>query len=316
MLPLRLIFFGTADFACPSLAALTQQPGLAVLGAVTQPDRPKGRDLKLHPPPVKELALRLGLSLWQPERARSEAFIQTLRQLHPDLIAVAAYGQILPPALLELPRFGCVNVHASLLPKYRGAAPIQWAILNGDTATGVTVMHMDATLDTGDIVAQQTTPIAPADNAQTLHDRLAALGAELLVKTIPDYVARKIKPQKQPAEGVSYARKLTKEDGRLDWRRPAPELWNQVRALTPWPGAFTFLPAEPRPVLLKVWRAAPEAGATAQPGTVLQAGKAGVLVACGQDALRITELQREGGKRLEAGGFLSGFPLHAGQSLG
>jgi methionyl-tRNA formyltransferase len=316
MPPLRLIFFGTAELACHSLAALAKEPAFAILGVVTQPDRPQGRDLKLRPSPVKELALRLGLRVWQPERARSEAFIQTLRPLEPDLITVAAYGQILPPALLGLPRFGCLNVHASLLPKHRGAAPIQWALLNGDTVTGVTIMQMDATLDTGDVVAQQTTAIALTDNAQTLHDRLAALGAELLVKTIPDYVAGKIKPQKQPAEGASYARKLTKEDGRLDWRRPAAELWNRVRALTPWPGAFTFLPAEPRPVLLKVWQAAPEAGAPARPGTILQAGKQDLLVACGQDALRITELQREGGKRLRVADFLSGFPLRAGQSLG
>jgi methionyl-tRNA formyltransferase len=316
MLPLRLVFFGTAELACHSLAALAKEPAFSILGVVTQPDRPKGRDLKLQPGPVKELALRLGLSVWQPERARSEALIQTLAQLQPELITVAAYGQILPPAILELPRFGCLNVHASLLPKYRGAAPIQWAILNGETVTGVTIMKIDATLDTGDVVAQQPAAIGLTDNAQTLHDRLAALGAELLVKTIPDYVAGKIKPQKQPAEGASYARKLTKEDGRLDWSRPATELWNRVRALTPWPGAFTFLPAQPGPVLLKVWQAAPAPGAPAQPGTVLEAGKHGLLVACGQDALRITELQRQGGKRLRAADFLSGFPLRAGQSLG
>ncbi|MBI2924219.1 MAG: methionyl-tRNA formyltransferase [Verrucomicrobia bacterium] len=315
MADLRIIFFGTAELACASLAALVASVGGEVVAVVTQPDRPKGRDLKLTPSPVKALALELKLSVLQPERARDPQFIQTLAGLRPDLIVVAAYGQILPPALLDLPRHGCLNVHTSLLPKYRGAAPIQWAILNGDCETGVTIMKMDPGLDTGDILTQQTTPIVPEHNAQTLHDRLAKLGAELLVQTIPDYLAGKTLPRPQPAEGASYARKITKEDGRLDWNRPARALWNQVRAFTPWPGTFTFLPATTERPLLKIWQAEIVESASGQPGEILPAEKADLVVACGEQALRLLMLQREGGRRLSAAEFLSGHPLQAGQRL-
>src|SRR5579883_3484412 len=188
---LRIIFMGTAELACASLRALAQSPDFSILAVVTQPDRPKGRELKLHPSPVKELALRLNLPVLQPERARKEEFVQELRKLAPDLMVVAAYGQILPQSILDLPRFGCLNVHTSLLPKYRGAAPIQWAILEGEPLTGVTIMKMDAGLDTGDIITQQKTPVQDEDNSQTLHDRLASIGATLLIQTIPDYVAGK-----------------------------------------------------------------------------------------------------------------------------
>jgi methionyl-tRNA formyltransferase len=315
MPPLRIIFMGTAELACASLEALTQTDNFLVLAVVTQPDRPKGRDLKLQPSPVKEVALRRQLLVLQPERARTEAFIGELRTLGPDLIVVAAYGQILPKAILELPRFGCLNIHTSLLPKHRGAAPIQWAILNDEPETGITIMKMDAGLDTGDILTQQTTPIQPADNSQTLHDRLAKIGADLLVQTIEDYVAGKITPRSQPAEGASYARKITKEDGLLDWNQPARTLWNRIRAFTPWPGAFTHLPAQPKPQLLKVWQAE-VVDRSGQPGDILQADKTGIVVACGQDALRILTLQREGGRRLTAQEFLAGHQLGLGQKLG
>src|SRR5216684_7315072 len=204
---------GTPELACASLQVLLDDQNFQVAGVVTQPDRPKGRDLKLMPSPVKELALRRGLAVLQPEKARDEKFIESVRKLEPDLIAVTAYGQILPRSLVELPRFGCLNVHTSLLPKYRGAAPIQWAILNDEAETGVTIMKMDAGLDTGDVLAQATTPIAPEDDAPSLHDRLARLGADLLVKTIPDYASGKIVPQPQPVAGATYARKITREDG-------------------------------------------------------------------------------------------------------
>lgn len=304
---------GTAPLACASLAALVRHGGFRVQAVVTQPDRPQGRELKPRPSAVKELAARLELPVLQPEKARDPAFHEELRSRQPDLIVVAAYGQILPPALLALPRFGCVNVHASLLPKYRGAAPIQWALLNGDPQTGVTIMQMNVGLDTGPILSTATTPITPEDNAQTLHDRLAVLGADLLVRTLPDYVAGAITPRPQPAEGASYARKLTKEDGRLDWQRPAVALWNQVRALTPWPGTFTFLPAEPRPLLLKIWEAQPETGTGGAPGEILHADKTGLLVACGQGALRLLALQLEGGRRLAVREFLAGHALRPGQ---
>jgi len=340
---------GTAELSCATLEALARGGQFQVVAAVTQPDRPRGRELKAQPSPVKTLAQQLGLPVLQPERARDEKFIADLRALRPDLIAVAAYGHILPPDILQLPRYGCLNVHTSLLPKYRGAAPIQWAIANGDTETGVTIMKMDTGLDTGDIVAQQRTPIQPADDSTTLHDRLARLGAELLVRTIPDYVAGKIRPQSQPAEGVSLAPKIKKEDGRVDWNLPAKTIWNRLRAFTPWPGAFTFLPEQPpvgrassraedstkKPHLLKIWKAEvvenpedrdglpgrPPVAAvrrpypSGKPGEILSADKDGIVVACGQDALRILELQREGGRRMGAAEFLAGHPLPVGEKL-
>lgn len=316
MSALRIIFMGTADLACASLLALCREESFAVIAVVSQPDKPKGRDLKLQPTPVKVLALSEGLSVLQPARARDEAFIAELRRLQPDLIAVAAYGQILPQSILDLPRFGCLNVHTSLLPKYRGAAPIQWAILNGDAETGVTIMKMDAGLDTGPTLAQATTSISAADDAQALHDRLAQLGGDLLVKTIPDYVSGKITPRPQPTEGVSHARKITKEDGQIDWSQPAGVLWNRVRGLTPWPGAFTHLSVDGQPRLLKIWSAEVEARLAGQPGTVLHADKSGLVVACGQQALRILQLQREGGRRMSLADFLAGHELPVGVQLG
>src|SRR5438477_27188 len=195
---------GTAELACASLEALISESSFELASVVTQPDRPKGRDLNLQASPIKSLALKRGLKILQPERARNEAFIEELRSLQPDMIVVAAYGQILPPALLEIPRFGCLNVHASLLPKYRGAAPIQWAILNDEAETGVTIMKMDAGLDTGEMLSREATPISPEDTAETLHDRLAEMGAHLLVRTIPEHVTGRIQPQPQPAEGMTY----------------------------------------------------------------------------------------------------------------
>ena len=315
MSPLRIVFFGTAELACASLSALLESSAFTVVAVVTQPDRPKGRNLHPQPSPVKVLAAGTPLPVLQPERARHEKFVQTLGELQPDLIVVAAYGQILPGALLELPRFGCLNVHASLLPKYRGAAPIQWAILNDERETGVTIMKMDEGLDTGDLLALQSTPITPADNAQTLLSRLALTGAGLLVKTVPEYVAGRIVPRKQPQAGASYARKISKEDGRLDWTQPARSLWNRVRALVPWPGTYTFLSAEPKPLLLKIWQAEVADRSSGPPGEVLESGRSGIVVACGQQALRILGLQREGGKRLRAQEFLAGHPLKAGEQL-
>ena len=306
---------GTAELSCDSLRALLESPDFNVVAVVTQPDRPKGRDLKLQPSPIKVLGLSAKLPLLQPERARSDAFLEELRGLQPDLIAVAAYGQILPASILDLPRFGCLNVHTSLLPKYRGAAPIQWSILNGDAETGVTIMKMDVGLDTGDILTQATTPIYPEDNSATLHDRLARMGAELLLQTIPDYVAGRLPSRPQPAEGASYAPKIKKQDGQIDWSLPARVIWNRVRGLMPWPGAFSYLPSQPQPHLLKIWQAevVERAG---MPGSVLQADKTGIVVACGFEALRIRVLQREGGRRLQAHEFLAGHPLLPGQKLG
>jgi methionyl-tRNA formyltransferase len=315
MAPLRIIFMGTAELSCASLEKLADDKYFSVVAVVTQPDKPKGRELKLTPSPVKILAEKLMLPLLQPPKARDEKFIAELRELKPDLMVVVAYGQILPPAILDLPPHGCLNVHTSLLPKYRGAAPIQWAIANGEPETGVTIMKMDAGLDTGPILAVRRTPIFPTDDSQILHDRLAQLGAELLVETIPDYIAKKISPQPQPPEGSSYAAKIKKEDGQIDWSKPAGQIWNRVRAFMPWPGAFTFLKAEPKLQLLKIWKAeiAEKSGAV---GTILSADKTGIVIGCGENTLRILELQREGGKRMAAEQFLTGFPLKAGLQLG
>ena len=333
MTTLQIIFMGTAELSCASLEALARDKQFQVAAVVTQPDRPRDRGLKPQLSPVKTLALRLGLPVLQPARARDEKFIAALRAFQPDLIVVAAYGQILPQSILDLPRHGCLNVHTSLLPKYRGAAPIQWAIANGDAGTGVTIMKMDAGLDTGGIVAQRRTAIQPADDSATLHDRLARLGAELLTQTIPDYVAGKIQPMPQPAEGVSHAPKIKKEDGRIDWNLPAKTIWNRLRAFTPWPGAFTFalgvLPSggnatrteEPpkggtpnaaRPILLKIWKAEVVENA-GSPGEILSVDKNGIVVGCGKDALRILELQREGGRRLTVREFLAGYQLKVGK---
>lgn len=307
---LPVVFFGTAELACASLAALAAQPNLRLLGVVTQPDRPKGRDLKVQPTPVKNEALNWGLPVFQPERARHSEFVDRLRELGPELIVVAAYGQILPSSILEIPKYGCLNVHTSLLPKYRGAAPIQWAILNGDSETGVTIMKMDVGMDTGDILSQETTPIRDDDNAQTLHDRLARLGAELLVQTIPDWLSGRIVPRKQSEEQASYARKITKEDGRLDWKLPARVLWNRIRGLTPWPGAFSYLVApDGKKQMLKLWRAEvlPSEGAPA--GRIVRANKAGIVVGCGEGCLGILELQKEGGRRLNVQEFVAGHDI-------
>lgn len=290
-------------------------PDFQVVAVVTQPDQPKGRGLKLQPSPVKEAARQHHLPVLQPASARDEAFIEQLRQLQPDLIAVTAYGQILPRAILDLPRFGCLNVHTSLLPKYRGAAPIQWAVLNGDPETGVTIMKVDAGLDTGDVLAQEKTPIHPGDTAQTLHDRLGSLGAGLLVKTIPGYVAGTILPQPQPAEGVSHAPKIRKPDGHIDWRQPASAIWNRIRAMVPWPGAYTYLPGQPQPHLLKIWQAEP-GDPSGEPGQVLRADRNGIVLGCGAGSLRVLVLQREGGRRMGAQEFLAGHPLVVGQQLG
>lgn len=317
VLPLRVVFMGTPELACASLAALVGAPGIEVVAVVTQPDRPKGRELKLQPSPVKVMAAAAGIPVLQPERAREASFIRELRRLEPDLVAVAAYGQLLPQDLLDLPRHGCLNVHTSLLPRYRGAAPIQWAILNDDPETGVTIMKLDAGLDTGAIVSQRSTPISPEDTAETLHDRLASLGAKLLVESIPPYVAGQLPPRPQPSEGVVYAPKIKKTDGLIDWKQSARSIWNRVRGLRPWPGAFTWIEEGAGRHLLKLWGAEPVAHSGAEPpGQVIEAGPEGVLVACGQNALRITELQREGGRRLSAREYLAGHSVLPGCRLG
>ena len=308
--PIRVVYIGTADFACPSLATLDDSTLTEVLAVVTQPDRRRGRQLIPHPPAVKVEAQRRNLPVHQPEHLRDD--FEFLTRLAPDLIIVAAYGQILSQPVLNLPAHGCINVHGSLLPLYRGAAPIQRAILDGHTETGVTIMEMEAGLDTGAMISKARTPIEPADNAQTLHDRLAKLGATLLIETIPGYVAGEIIPEPQEDSQATHAAKITREMGLLDWSKTATEIWNQARAFTPWPGLFTHLNGK----LLKLLEVEPSDAAGLAPGALGQADADGILVGCGGGALRIKRLQKEGGKRLAADAFLAGNPLPAGTVLG
>jgi methionyl-tRNA formyltransferase len=311
---MRLIFMGTPELARTVLQRLLDSRAVEVVAVVTQPDRPKGRDLRLTPSPVKQLAVEAKLPILQPERARDPDFISQIRGFHPDLIVVAAYGQILPKVLLEIPQHGCLNVHTSLLPRYRGAAPIQWAILNDDPETGVTIMKMDEGMDTGAIVAEEKTYITETDNAQILHDRLAVIGAGLLAETIVPYISGKVSPRPQPAEGVVHAPKIKKSDGEIDWKQPARSIWNRVRGLVPWPGAYTHLPTQPG-TTLKIWCAEPAAGQSASPSQIVEANNSGIVVSCGVGSLRILELQRENARRLTAAQFLAGYPLTPGQSF-
>src|SRR4051812_15815560 len=314
-MPLRVIFMGTAELACASLRALLDSQEFQVVAVVTQPDRPKGRDLKLQPSEVKKVALAANIPVLQPERARDPQFIEQLKQLTPDYIVVVAYGQILPRAILDTPKFGCVNVHTSLLPKYRGAAPIQAALLNGDAETGVTIMQMDEGLDTGPILSQHAIPIVASDDAATLHDKLAVVGAEGLLPTLIDFANGKIQARPQNHAAATHVKKIKKEDGQLDWKLPAQVLQNRIRAFTPWPGAFTFQATETKPRLLKIWKAEVH-HAKGSPGTVIAADNSGIVVACGEGALRILKLQREGGRQMNAADFLLGNPLRVGERLG
>ena len=310
-MPLRIVFFGTAELACASLQALAKSPEFSVIAVVTQPDKPRGREMRLQPSAVKAAALELGMTVLQPKRAREEGFINEIRALAPDLSVVVAYGQILPQTLLDVPKHGSVNVHTSLLPRHRGAAPIQWAILNGDAETGVTIMKMDAGLDTGPILTERRTAIAEEDTAQTLHDRLAVIGAELLVETIPNWVAGKITPRPQP-EGATYARKIEKSDGLIYWSEAAANISRKIRAFTPWPGGYTFLEANGHRRMIKVL-AGFVVDASGEPGTVVSKSKEGIVVATGSAAFCITAVQPEGRKRMAAHEFLTGHPLEKGQ---
>lgn len=309
---LRTLFLGTPELARTIFSHLAASPDVTVVAVATQPDRPVGRGLQVIATPVRQEAERLGIPVLQPQSAKDLTFLATLRELAPDLIVVAAYGQILPQTLLDVPRLGCLNIHTSLLPRWRGAAPIQWALASGDRETGVTLMRMEAGLDTGPMVASVRTPITDSDTGQTLHDRLALLGAQLLVESIPAYAEGRLFPQPQPADGVTYARKITREDGRLDWTQPADVLWHRLRAFTPWPGAFCFVPGDPKPKLLKVHAATPATvplQTRITPGTVIASGAEGINVACGSGALRLTEVQPEGGRRMPAAAFVAGHPL-------
>ena len=294
---MKLIFAGTPEFAAQALAALIAA-GHQLALVLTQPDRPSGRGMALRPSPVKTLALEHGIKVFQPPTLRDAAAQARLQAGGADAMIVAAYGLILPQAVLDLPRFGCINIHASLLPRWRGAAPIQRAILAGDAESGVCIMQMEAGLDTGPVLLSAALPIAADETAGSLHDRLAELGAGLIVAALEKLP---LAPTPQADCGVTYAAKIEKSEAMLDWNQSAQQLARQVRAFNPFPGALATLGQ----LSVKVWRASAEAG-EGSPGTILASDRAGILVACGEGALRLTELQKAGGKRLSAAQFLAG----------
>jgi methionyl-tRNA formyltransferase len=305
MKPLRLIFAGTPDFAVPCLSALLDA-GHEVIGVYTQPDRPAGRGRKLQMSPVKALALDRGLDVYQPESLkRDPEAVEQLRALGPDLMVVVAYGLLLPVSVLEAPRLGCVNVHASLLPRWRGAAPIQRAILAGDGETGVCIMRMEAGLDTGPVYHRVATPIDPHETGGTLHDRLAELGARALIEALPGIAEGSLTPEPQDDALATYAHKLTKDEAAIDWSAPAIAIERQVRAFDPWPIAQTTLEG----ITLRIWSAEAEfeggAKGSAAPGTVVQADRAGLRVATSSGRLRVTRLQPAGKKPMSAVDYLN-----------
>ncbi len=305
--PLRLVYMGTAAFAVPSLRALAAGPH-TVAAVYTQPARLAGRGLKARPSPVHAAASELGLMVRTPATLKDPAEQQLLAGLRADLAVVAAYGLILPKAMLKAPRLGCLNLHASLLPRWRGAAPIQRALLAGDTETGVTIIQMEPSLDTGPILAMERVPITAASTAASLHDTLAELAAGMVGRTIEDLASGQAAPRPQPNEGVTYAPKIDKSEARLDWTRPAGFLERQLRALNPWPGCWTEVDGE-RLLMLEGELAA----GAGRPGEVLDDR---MTIACGEGALRLTRLQRAGGRPMAAEAFLRGFPLRVGARLG
>ena len=309
--PYTIIFMGTPDFAVPALQALIQN-GYDVPLAVTQPDRPKGRGRKPVAPALKTKALELGLKVLQPATLRHENFRDWIKKLQPDFFVVVAFGHIISEDILQLPRLGTINIHASLLPKYRGPAPIQWAIVKGESETGITTMLMDKGIDTGDILLSQKEPIFPEDTAASLHDRLSVCGADLLIKTLQAYASEAIKPIPQDHHNATYAPMLKKQDGHIRWQKSAEELDAFIRGMIPWPGAFTFHHKN----RLKIFKAAPVSESTEKsPGTILKTFPDELWVATAKGALSIIEIQGPSGKRLAIADFLRGYQLPAGTLL-
>ncbi len=309
---MKVLFLGTAEFACPTLEALLASPH-EVIGVVTQPDRPKGRGQKTIATPVKSLAQKAGLPVHQPEKIRDPAFLKILESIKPEIMVVVAYGQILSAPVLAVPARGCVNVHGSLLPKYRGAAPIVRAILAGETRTGITTMFMDPGMDTGPILLTGETEIGEEDTAGTLHDRLARVGAHLLLRTLEGLETNTITPKPQDHSRATLAPKIEKEEARIRWSAPARQTFNQIRAFDPWPGAFTLLAGR----ILKLFRPRLiEGGAQEPPGTIVRASHEGLRVAASQGYLLVREAQMESRPRMRVSDFLRGNPLAPGERLG
>lgn len=309
---MRIVFMGTPDFAVPSLEALLKS-GDEVVGIVTQPDRPKGRGQVLAPSPVKLVAQRETLPLLQPTKMKDPAFLEALAAWKPDLIAVAAFGRILPPAILSLPPNGCINVHGSLLPKYRGAGPIQWAIINGETETGITTMLMDEGMDTGAVLLQESIPIEADDTAGSLSPKLAELGGRLLVETIAQFKAGTLIPRPQNHAGATMAPLLKKEDGVIDWSLPAMSIANRIRGLTPWPGAYTFWGGD-RWTILKAEASTDNTGG--ETGRVIAVARNAIAVSTGEGSLILKEIQPANSRRMTVAQYLAGHCVQLGQRFG
>lgn len=309
---MKIVFMGTPDFAVPALEALVKG-GHQVIAVVTQPDKPKGRGKGMAMPPVKEKAMEFAIPVYQPAKVREEGFFRQMRELSPEVIVVAAFGQILPKAILDLPQYGCINIHASLLPKYRGAAPIQWAIINGEKETGVTTMMMDAGLDTGDMLEKTVVPIEEEETAQSLSDKLSAAGGSLILSTLKKVEEGTLTRMPQRDEESCYAKILQKTLGRIDWNREAKLIERLIRGLNPWPSAYTTLNGKS----LKLWKA--KALLEEYPGEAGQVVKAvgnELLIKTGKGTLKAEALQLEGKKRMEADAFLRGCPIEEGTRLG
>ncbi len=310
---MKLIFMGTPDFSVGTLEALIAA-GHEITLVVSQPDKPKGRGHELAPTPVKETALKHGLKVFQPKRLRDPETVKTLEETPADAIVVIAFGQIVPASILHMKKYGCINVHGSLLPKYRGAAPIQWAVIDGERESGVTIMQMDEGLDTGDMLLKGSVVLDEKETSGSLFDKLSALGASLCVEALEKLEKGELTPEKQGESPTEYARMLTKEMGELDFSRDAVTLERLIRGLNPWPSAYTRLGDK----TLKIWAAdvCEKQEPESQPGTVTEVAKQDFTVACGEGALKITELQLQGKKRMDAAAFLRGYHLEAGMKLG
>ena len=309
---MRLVFMGTPDFAVPALRTLAASRH-EVVGVVTQPDKPKGRGKHLQAPPVKEAAQELGIPVYQPEKVREQSFVEQLSELRPDAIIVAAFGQLIPKTILDMPKYGCLNIHASLLPRYRGASPIQWAILNGDEKTGVTIMRMEEGLDTGAIYLQKEYPLDGTETGGSLFDALSELGGPLMLEALDKLEAGTLIAVPQDEEKACYVRMLKKELGKINWNADGRQIERYIRGLNPWPTAYTSWSGK----TLKLWKAEwVKEDTECAPGTVTAIEKNGFLVQTGAGQLRVTELQLEGKKRMDAGAFLRGVTMQAGDSLG
>ena len=308
---MRVIFMGTPDFAVGTLEAIIKK-GHEVSAVVTQPDKPKGRSGELKMSPVKETALKYGIKVYQPEKVKAPEFVSILSELKPDVIVVVAFGQILPKAVLMLPLLGCINVHASLLPKYRGAAPIQWAVINGDEVTGVTTMKMDEGLDTGDILLTEQYTLTPKETGGSLFDRLQMLGADLLVRTLDGLEEGSIQPIPQTGES-SYAGKLDKDTGLIDYNKPAKEIERLIRGLNPWPSAYTHLNGK----TFKIWDADVDDADCSMyaPGTIYKTDRKSIYISTSSGGLIVRQVQLEGKKRMETEAFLRGYPVETGTVL-